>query len=57
MNTESVLEFVFDCIDKDDDNKITKNDIKVFLQYQNPTNDQHTFFTNFIPQIDKLKLK
>lgn len=48
---------MFDCIDKDDDGKVSKNDIKMFLHYQNPINHKHTFFTNFLPQIDKLKLK
>lgn len=48
---------MFDCIDKDDDGKISKEDIKKFISYKNPKNSKYIFFTSFKNEIDKIKLK
>lgn len=57
MNNESILEFVFDCIDRDDDMKISKDDIRKFIGYKNPKTQKNIFFYNFVAEIHKLKLK
>ena len=48
LTTEAILQFVFDFIDTDGDEKITKKDIIKALHYQDPKTGNHTFFINFV---------
>lgn len=57
MNNESILKFVFDWIDTDGDERISKRDIIRATQYRNPRTGQHTFYVNFIPEILRIRVK
>ena len=57
MNSESILQFTFDYIDTDGDEKINTNDIIRIMQYKNPKTEQPIFFTNFIREVEAFKFK
>lgn len=51
MNSEAVLRFVFDWIDRDSDERVTVEDIVAAAEYKNPRTGQPTFFCNFISDL------
>jgi len=48
MNAEAILHFVFDWLDSDGNDRISKEDILTASQYKHPANKRHTFFNNFV---------
>ena len=53
LNSESVLRFVFDWLDTDGDERITKENILTAADYAHPKNKKSTFFVNFVPELDQ----
>ena len=54
MNGEAILHFVFDWLDKDGDELISREDIAGVMEFSNPQNQQQTFLCDFMPDLDKI---
>jgi hypothetical protein len=53
MNSEAILHFVFEWLDSDGDDRITKEDITLASQYVHPKTSERTFFDNFLPELER----
>jgi hypothetical protein len=53
MNSEAILHFVFEWLDTDANDRITKEDIALASQYTHPGTHYHTFFNNFLPEVER----
>lgn len=52
LNNESLLRFIFDFIDSDGDEKISREDIIRLIKYTDPLSGKETFFTNFSVDVE-----
>lgn len=57
LNKESLLRFIFDCMDTDENQKISKKDMMQFVEYTQPLTGEYCFYTNFIADIESFPLK
>lgn len=57
MNSEALARFIFEWIDTDLDDRVSKYDIVKAASYRNPRSQDPCFFTNFAPEVEALRLK
>lgn len=51
------MHFIFDFIDIDGDERISKKDIMKLIKYTDPLNGRETFFTNFSADLEDFPMK